>query len=107
MSENIGAGPRIRMWRKKVPMKSFELAEKLKLSQGSLSDIENGKSNPSAPTIRAFIEHTDIDVFWMITGKRDYDPKAPDPDFEMYEALPLNTIYVSPGQKILLEGREL
>jgi len=69
----IGAGPRIRKWRKAAGIKSYQLAKTLKVSQGSLSDIENGKSNPSAPTIVAFIKYTDIDWYWMLTGKLDYE----------------------------------
>lgn len=72
MGENIGAGPRIRMWRKKADMKAYQLARQIKLSQGSLSDIENGKSNPSAETIVHFMKYTDIDIFWMLTGELDY-----------------------------------
>ena len=88
MSDNIGCGKRIRKWRKAANMKSFQLAEKLKISQGSLSDIENDKSNPSSPTIKAFMVHTDIDIFWMITGKLDYEPgketiEELDPPFEI------------------------
>lgn len=69
MQEIIGAGPRIRKWRKGIGMKAYMLAEKLKISQGSLSDIENGKSNPSAPTIVSFIKYTDINIRWMLTGQ--------------------------------------
>jgi len=61
-------GSRIRAWRKAAPMKSFELAELLIISQGSLSDIENNKSLPSADTIASFHVRTDIDVLWMLTG---------------------------------------
>jgi len=96
-----GLGGRLRKWRKKASMKSFELAEKIQISQGSLSDIENEKSLPSANTIASLMENTDIDIFWMMTGKLDYNPA------EIVEAEPLLTITVSPGQKILLEGRAL
>ena len=61
-------GTRIRSWRVAVPMKSFELAAILKISQGSLSDIENNKSLPSATTIAAFYEWTDMDIIWMLLG---------------------------------------
>lgn len=65
---NLGAGPRIRQWRKSKLWKSYQLAKTIKISQGSLSDIENGKSNPSAATVVKFIKHTDINVLWMLTG---------------------------------------
>lgn len=76
MENIIGAGPRIRKWRKATPMKGYELAKKLKISQGSLSDIENGKSNPSAATIVSFIKNTDINYHWMLTGKLDYELRS-------------------------------
>lgn len=62
-------GTRIREWRKSKNIKSYELALLLRLSQGSLSDIENNKSLPSAGTIAAFYKYTDIDVPYMLLGK--------------------------------------
>jgi len=69
MKKLIGAGPRIRKWRKSKGLKSYTLAKIIKVSQGSLSDIENSKSDPSARTILNFFIYTDIDFIWMITGK--------------------------------------
>lgn len=64
-----GLGKRIRRWRKeKKKIKSYELARLLDISQGSLSDIENEKSLPSAGTIKAFHEKTDMDIIWLLTG---------------------------------------
>lgn len=102
MQEIIGAGPRIRKWRKSIPMKSFELAKLIKISQGSLSDIENGKSNPSSPTVVRFIKHTNINIYWMLTGKEG-DIKTGEMPIEKPELL---TINVSPGQEILIKGRD-
>lgn len=101
MQEIVGAGPRIRKWRKSIPMKSFELAILIKISQGSLSDIENGKSNPSSPTIVAFIKYTNINIYWMLTGKEG-DIKTG----EMPKQEAILTINVSPGQEILIKGRD-
>lgn len=101
MQEIIGAGPRIRKWRKDIPMKAFELAKLIGLSQGSLSDIENGKSNPSAPTILRFIHHTNINIYWMLTGKEGDIKKG-----EMPKQEATLTINVSPGQEILIKGRD-
>jgi len=66
-----GLGSRLRLWRKNLnpPLKAFELAKLIKVSQGSLSDVENGKSNPSALTILKLIENTDISIYWLMTGK--------------------------------------
>ncbi len=83
----IGCGPRIKEWRKGQGLKAFQLAEMLvlehgHLSQGSLSDIENGKSYPSAPTILAFMLYTNINIYWMMTGK--------DGDIKKGESIELN-----------------
>ena len=64
-----GVGTRIRQWRKTTPLKGYELAKVLKISQGSLSDIENNKSLPSADTIAKFHAQTSINVLWLLTGK--------------------------------------
>lgn len=44
-------GGRLRKWRKTLPLKSYQLAQLIGISQGSLSDIENNKSLPSAEEI--------------------------------------------------------
>jgi len=101
MQGNLGAGPRIRKWRKDKGVKSFELAKLIRISQGSLSDIENSKSNPSSPTIVNFMKYTDIDIFWMLTGKTNFEPGTETDNKE-----PVLTINISPGQEILLKGKE-
>ena len=62
-------GSRLRQWRKSLPLKSFELARLIKISQGSLSDIENNKSLPSADTIAKLYQHTDLNIVWLLTSK--------------------------------------
>ena len=101
--KNLGSGKRIRMWRKShtPPMKSFQLAELIKISQGSLSDIENNKSNPSAPTIVKFMELTDINVCWMLTGNEGDITKG-----EAEIVIPPTIIHVTPGSEFLIRGRE-
>ena len=44
-------GDRLRLYRKFLGMKGKEFAKHIKISQGSLSDIENNKSLPSCTTI--------------------------------------------------------
>jgi len=61
-------GHRLRQWRKQIPLKSFELAKLIKISQGSLSDIENNKSLPSADTIAKLYQYTNLNVIWLLTG---------------------------------------
>lgn len=62
-------GTRLRQWRKAIPMKSYELAKLIKISQGSLSDIENEKSLPSADTIAKLYQFTNLNIVWLLTGK--------------------------------------
>lgn len=62
-------GSRLRQWRKSLPLKSFELAKLIRISPGSLSDIENNKSLPSADTIAKLYQHTDLNIIWLLTGK--------------------------------------
>ncbi|MDH5762857.1 MAG: helix-turn-helix domain-containing protein [Nitrospinota bacterium] len=59
-------GTRLRQWRKTLPMKSFELARLIKISQGSLSDIENNKSLPSADTLAKLYQFTDLNIIWLL-----------------------------------------
>ena len=39
------------------------------ISQGSLSDIKNCKSLPSADTIAKLYQHTNLNIIWLLTGK--------------------------------------
>ena len=50
-------------------MKSYQLAKLIRISQGSLSDIENCKSLPSADTIAKLYQHTNLNIIWLLTGK--------------------------------------
>lgn len=61
-------GTRIREWRKERNLKGYELAKIIKISQGSLSDIENNKSCPSAVTLHNLRVYTNIDIIWVLTG---------------------------------------
>ena len=62
-------GTRLRQWRKTLPLKSFELAKLIKISQGSLSDIENNKSLPSADTIAKLYQYSDLNIIWLLLDK--------------------------------------
>ncbi len=76
MGDMLGCGKRIKEWRKSKNLKLREVIEIFKkgghkISQGSLSDIENGNSDPSAKTIRGFYVCTDINMGWMLTGETE------------------------------------
>jgi len=64
-----GVGSRIRMWRKDQGIRGYELARVLKISCGSLSEIENGKSLPSATTLASIHQNTELDVGYVLTGQ--------------------------------------
>ncbi len=62
-------GRRIRAYRKKKGLTVKQLAEIIGISQGSLSDIENEKTKPSAKTITSLVRNTDINPTWLLTGQ--------------------------------------
>ena len=73
LEKNYGAtkllGSRLREWRKTLPLKSYQLAKLIHISQGSLSDIENNKSLPSADTIAKLYQHTRLNIIWLLLNK--------------------------------------
>lgn len=64
----ITVGKRLRGWRKSSSMKLVELSSKIHVSQGSLSDLENDKSLPSATTLANLCLYADINIYWLLTG---------------------------------------
>ena len=71
--ENIGViegvGSRLKKWRQSTNLKGFQLAEMIHISQGSLSEIENNKSLPSAETIAKLYKYTRVNIFWLLINK--------------------------------------
>ncbi len=63
-------GKRLRAWRVEQGWKGYKLAQVINISQSSLSDLENGKSYPSTPTIIKIMTKTDIDIHWLLLGKK-------------------------------------
>ncbi len=74
-------GQRLRAWRKSVPLKLMDLSRKIHVSQGSLSDLENDKSLPSATTLANLSIHTDLNIYWLLTGQGPVH-KSLDPEIE-------------------------
>ncbi len=62
-------GGRLRMWRHANMFRLVDLAELIGVSQGSLSDLENDKSLPSAGTLTGLCVKTDLNIYWLLTGK--------------------------------------
>lgn len=61
-------GSRIREFRKAIKLTMADMAGKIGISQGSLSDIENGKTRPSSDTLENIVRHTDISAQWLLIG---------------------------------------
>jgi len=62
-------GLRLKTWRKQNKMKGFQLAEKLEISQASISEIENGKSLPSCKTLQKLCELTNLNIIWLLVDE--------------------------------------
>ena len=56
----------IRAWRNHKQIKMNELAKKVGISSAYLSQIENGKSNPTIDTLKAIAEELNIDIEMLI-----------------------------------------
>ncbi len=62
-------GNRLRFWRKTLPLKGYQLAQKIRISAGSLSEIESNKSLPSADTLAKLVKYSNLNILWLLTGE--------------------------------------
>ena len=106
----------MRQYRKGCGLNGTQLADLINISQGSLSELENNKTLPSADTIASLICYTDLNIRWLLTGEGDVYNKdtinenLPEEvrelleevkrvltcgDIEAYEALKMNILYIS------------
>jgi transcriptional regulator with XRE-family HTH domain len=63
-------GSRLKKYRLDKGLTGNKLAEIIGISQGSLSEIENGKREPSGKVFYGLAKNTDIDIKWLITGEK-------------------------------------
>jgi DNA-binding XRE family transcriptional regulator len=61
-------GERLRAFRKEKRQTLKELSELIGISHGTLSDIETGKTKPSADTLASLCRNADISIEWLLTG---------------------------------------
>ncbi|MED1724754.1 helix-turn-helix transcriptional regulator [Brevibacillus parabrevis] len=61
-------GERIREIRKKNQMNQIEFSNQIGVSQGTLSELEQNKYNPSLETILAIITVFSINATWFLFG---------------------------------------
>ncbi len=62
-------GGRLKYWRKVSRLRLVDVATLIQVSQGSLSDLENDKSLPSAVTLTGLCQKTDMNLYWLLTGE--------------------------------------
>ena len=68
--ETDNFGVRLQNFRQERGLTGKQFAEIIGISQGSLSELENGKREPSGKVFHGIVENTDIDISWLITGKK-------------------------------------
>lgn len=64
-------GFRIKSIRKANNLNQSEFAKSIGISQGNLSEIEMGNSNPSAETLISIKKQYSIDTNWLLNGHED------------------------------------
>jgi transcriptional regulator with XRE-family HTH domain len=62
-------GGRLKYWRKVSTLRLVDVASLIRVSQGSLSDLENDKSLPSATTLTGLCQKSDMNICWLLTGE--------------------------------------
>jgi DNA-binding XRE family transcriptional regulator len=62
-------GSRIRWVRKTNEYNQVEFAGKIGVSQGTLSELEQDKYNPSIETVMAKRDHFNMDINWLLYGQ--------------------------------------
>jgi transcriptional regulator with XRE-family HTH domain len=65
----VTVGGRLKYWRKVSRLRLVDVAALIQVSQGSLSDLENDKSLPSATTLTGFCQKTDMNLYWLLTSE--------------------------------------
>jgi transcriptional regulator with XRE-family HTH domain len=63
-------GRRIRSLRIEKGLKQEELAEMLKINRSTLSNIESGKTPPSAQSLKEMKKIFNISIDWILTGEK-------------------------------------
>jgi transcriptional regulator with XRE-family HTH domain len=69
LGEPATVGGRLKYWRKVSRLRLVDVAALIQVSQGSLSDLENDKSLPSATTLTGLCQKTDMNLYWLLTGE--------------------------------------
>ena len=62
-------GGRLKYWRKVSRLRLVDVTKLIRVSQGSLSELENDISLPSATTLNGLCQKTDLNIRWLLTGE--------------------------------------
>ncbi len=68
-NSNVYFGARLRIFRKHLRLNVEQFSGLLGISQSSLSAVENNKTKTSSQTIVNLVHNTDINVYWLFSGK--------------------------------------
>jgi len=80
-------GLRLQSYRQEKRLTGKQFSEIIGISQGSLSELENGKRDPSGKVFQGIVENTDIDISWLITGKRTEKSRNTSCGYRRFEIL--------------------
>jgi transcriptional regulator with XRE-family HTH domain len=64
----MNIGQRIKIIRKMNKLNQVEFAKIIGVSQGTLSELEKDKNNPSIETILSIHVHFKVDIEWLLVG---------------------------------------
>lgn len=75
-------GDRIKYLRKYNKETQLQFANKINISRSNLSEIENGRYEPSYKVLKNIVENYDIDGRWLLTGEGEMTSGADGPGFD-------------------------
>jgi transcriptional regulator with XRE-family HTH domain len=75
-------GYRIKCIRKENNLNQIQFAKNIGISQGNLSEIEIGNSNPSAETLISIRTQYNVNLNWLLTGVIEEDGITYEDDYE-------------------------
>jgi len=64
-------GDHIRRLRKSLGLTQIEFSKQIGISQGTLSDIEQGNCNPSVETVLSIHERYGVTLHWILKGSEE------------------------------------
>lgn len=89
-------GNRIRESREQKTLSQSELARRLGVSQPTVSDWENGKTEPSVDNLRTLAVELDVWFEWIVTGRgpRNFTPEVREAqhEYRVERELPLDEL---------------